>query len=734
VNDQESAAITQVSTSKLHKPLPESLTSFGAAVVGEYLYVFSGHDGEAHGFGKDLLVEHFRRIRFDDPAADWEELAMHESSQSTALVTDGKYIYRIGGLSFINVEDKQEAIFNSTAHFTRYDIEADSWTELEPLPVPRSSLDAAIVDRTIYVVGGWDLQGTNAARNAPWHETMHAFDLDDPTAGWQELPGPGYSLRAISAAAHQGKLYVLGGISPSGFLRTTSVYDPASNSWSAGPELVSDNRMTGFATSSFAVGGHLYSTGASGIVYRLSADGTAWEVADRLLFPRMFLRLLPVGEDRLLALGGTGSNIGRTALVESLKVDPNTAADDKLVSWTLPYDGRAKHSQALLLSAAKLYAFGGNASWEPHDFSESAFVDEAFVFDIGKQSVKRLPDMPLPVQSGAAILNKQTSEHETIVIAGGMNFGEAKFGAIKDLLEFDPKAESWNVLETKLPEPRAMATAVAHDDAIWIFGGSDAGHGQGLRSNVLHWWGDQSAVAPLPEVTIPHPRRSFGGALIGDEYFMIGGLGEGMQIESTVDVFDLQTRRWRTAASPTSSRVFPMVVAEDKKIYLFGGFSNADGHFAECPSLEVYDSETDQWTTVAETIPGVDASMRMFNLAGRLLFFGIDREQPQQAKFAIYDPNPTAPPVTVVATSFGGTQNTGSEATKNAKLMMRKDANKDGRLSLQELGTRMADFAKAADSDGDGLVSFEELKAKLEADEAEQQANEEDQAEADTSS
>ncbi|MEL6107300.1 MAG: DUF3386 family protein, partial [Planctomycetota bacterium] len=104
------------SNSQLHKPLPESLTSFGAAVVGEYLYVFSGHSGDAHGFGKDLLVEHFRRIKFDDPEADWEELAMHQSAQSTALVSDGTYIYRVGGLSFLN-SGEEETNFNSTDHF-----------------------------------------------------------------------------------------------------------------------------------------------------------------------------------------------------------------------------------------------------------------------------------------------------------------------------------------------------------------------------------------------------------------------------------------------------------------------------------------------------------------------------------------------------------------------------------------------------------------------------------------
>ena len=131
--------------------------------MGEYLYVFSGHSGDAHGFGKDLLVDHFRRIRFDDPTAQWEELAMHEPAQSTALVTDNEHIYRIGGLSFLNSRQDEPTNFNSTDHFARYDVKQNKWTELAPLPSPRSSLDAAILGRSIYVAGGWNLQGESSS-------------------------------------------------------------------------------------------------------------------------------------------------------------------------------------------------------------------------------------------------------------------------------------------------------------------------------------------------------------------------------------------------------------------------------------------------------------------------------------------------------------------------------------------------------------------------------------------
>ena len=159
IESKNSATVPRIA---LHKPLPESLTSFGAAVQDDYLYVFSGHSGDAHGFGADLLVKHFRRIRFDDSDAEWEELAMQPPAQSVAIVSDGRFIYRIAGLSFLNSGHEEKPNFNSTNHFAKYDPSTNEWTELSPLPEPRSSLDAAVVGRSIFVAGGWNLQGESS--------------------------------------------------------------------------------------------------------------------------------------------------------------------------------------------------------------------------------------------------------------------------------------------------------------------------------------------------------------------------------------------------------------------------------------------------------------------------------------------------------------------------------------------------------------------------------------------
>ena len=714
----DSVGQTPVSRIQLHKPLKEPLTSFGAAVQGDYLYVFGGHNGAAHGFGADLLLNHFRRIRFDDPKAEWEELAMQPPAQSVALVSDGQYIYRIAGLSFLNSGADEETKFDSTTHFARYNPETNKWTQLPSLPEPRSSLDAAVVGRSIFVAGGWNLQG-ESSRDADWHETILRFDLDNSDGGWQTLDGPGYQTRAVSVAAHNGRFFLLGGIQPKGITRKVSIYDPASGEWSEGPELRPDASSAGFATSSFATGGHLYYTGSSGVVYRLNDDENGWDVADRLMFPRMFLRLLPAGTDRLIALGGTGSATGRTGVVESIRLTEKSS-DDKTLRWSVPFTGRARHSQTLLLDGAKLYAFGGNASPNPHDFSKEAFVKEAFVFDISHQTVEQLPDLPVAMQSGAAVINTRNSEHETVVVAGGMGHIEGEFQSLTEVMEFDPTTNEWTQTAAEMPAPRAMHDAVAFEDAVWVFGGSTVGAGRTHVDTVLHWWGDDSDVSSLPGLSVPTPRRSFGAGILNGEYFMVGGLTADTGIAESVDVFDFDTRTWRQAAKPNVARVFPGVTATSDQLFLFGGFASSDGHFSPETSLEQFDSESSTWTTVAAEIPGVRPSMSLMSLSGRLLFYGIS-EDGTAAEFVLYDPAPTAEPAVVETMSFGGRRrDPAKEAKQNAKILMRKDSDKDGRLSLVELGDRMAEFFASADANTDGYVTLTEAVSAIETEQEEQ--------------
>lgn len=687
---------------QLLKPLPESLTSFGAMTQDGYLYVFSGHNGEMHSFSRDSLNPKFRRVQFDNPDAQWEELSMDAPAQSVSLVSDGRVIYRIAGLSFNNSASEPQS-FHSTNNFASYDPGTDQWTQLAPLPEGRSSLDAAILGRSIYVVGGWNLQGESSG-DAQWHESMLRFDLDDPQAGWQTLPGPGYKVRALTVAAHGDRIVALGGMTPRGFTRKVAIYDTISKIWSEGPELLADHAAAGFASSAFSLAGNLYNAGASGILYRLSPDASAWQVADHLMFPRNFLRLLPAGQDRLLAIGGTGA-VGRTAAVESLTVGPERSAFAKWLSWTV--DGLpARSGQAVCIHQGKLYSFGGTTAEESTSTSDSQPLSDACEIDLSLQTVRKLPPIPKPLKNAVAISHASTSAHGSIFVLGGV-VDEASSGNPSTVWQFDPSSDQWTEHQVAIPINLTGFAALRYDDAFWILGGS---RNKQFNESIFHWWGDESVLAPLPKVQLPTNRRDFGCGVIEQEFYLIGGVDQQGQPVSQVDVFDAKRRTWRVAASPSTTRLFPQVASNDKSLFIFGDYTSDQGQLQSALTLEAYDKSKDQWTTLSDSLPQLSADTRLLSLQGRLLFFGVAPSNPAQSQLVIYYPNLVGQTPTVSPMSFAGFTSRGAETPEQtAKNLMRKDADKDGLLSKAEIGQRMTAFFDSADKDQDGLLSHDDV-------------------------
>ena len=154
-----------------------------------------------------------------------------------------------------------------------------------------------------------------------WHDTAWSMDLSDQSAGWKPLPQPPLKRRALAVAAHDGKIYVLGGMRESGKVTTrVDVYDPKSKSWTVGPSLLGDS-MAGFGCSAFATGGRLYVSTIRGHVQRLSEDGKHWDVLGTIDPPRFFHRMLPTPSGSLLLVGGANMSIGKFTDLQRIEIE-----------------------------------------------------------------------------------------------------------------------------------------------------------------------------------------------------------------------------------------------------------------------------------------------------------------------------------------------------------------------------------------------------------------------------
>jgi N-acetylneuraminic acid mutarotase len=290
--------------------VPQGITSFGAAGIGDHVYVYGGHLGGAHHYWKEGQSNELLRLNVRE-GGKWEKLASGPRRTGTAMVSHGAKLYRIGGFEANNAES-DDAVLHSMNDAERYDPASNRWDQLPAMPVPRSSHDAAMLGDVLYVVGGWNLQ---AGRDGQFLDTMLTLDLSSEAPEWKSHSVP-FKRRAVSIAAFQGKLYVMGGMQEAGGPTTrVDVFDPASGTWSEGPSL-HGAALEGFGTTSFEIGGKLTTITHSGAIQQLAADGKSWLVGGQLKHPRFFARLLPIEGNRGIAIAGADMATGKVTATE----------------------------------------------------------------------------------------------------------------------------------------------------------------------------------------------------------------------------------------------------------------------------------------------------------------------------------------------------------------------------------------------------------------------------------
>jgi len=107
---------------------------------------------------------------------------------------------------------------------------AGTWRTLAPMPTPRTEVAVAALDGLIYVVGGFEADGSVSAK-------VEVYDpISDTWDGVAPLPAPRHHAAAV---AFIGRVFVIGGFATSFSDPRADVwsYDSASKRWSNGPHL-----------------------------------------------------------------------------------------------------------------------------------------------------------------------------------------------------------------------------------------------------------------------------------------------------------------------------------------------------------------------------------------------------------------------------------------------------------------------------------------------------------------
>ncbi|KAI6362360.1 hypothetical protein MCOR25_006235 [Pyricularia grisea] len=147
------------------------------------------------------------------------------SRGSASVGAAGDLIFLAGGMTQLIPQD-------TIASVIAYNVTANEWiTDLPDLPEPRDHAGSAVIDGTLYIVGGRAFGQNNTK------DTVFALNLDDAQAGWKtkeaRMPTP---RGGVAAAAIGNKIYTFGGEGnqaegSSGVFSETEAYDVVSDSW-----------------------------------------------------------------------------------------------------------------------------------------------------------------------------------------------------------------------------------------------------------------------------------------------------------------------------------------------------------------------------------------------------------------------------------------------------------------------------------------------------------------------
>jgi hypothetical protein len=609
----------------IHSVMSPAVTSFGAATDGSHVYVLGGYRGTPHQYSREGQSRTLSRVALGGGA--FEEIAtLPHGLQGVALVHVRGRVCAIGGNRVDNAEG-EPTVMISTRDVVCFEPSSREWSRLPPLPEGRSSHEAAVIGSTIYVAGGWRLTGD--ATTGRFHATLMALDVSADEPAWRSIPAP-FERRAVGVTALDGKLLVVGGITPDGEIsRRVDVYDPATGAFSRGPDFPVD----AFGVSVTSSGGAAFGSAADGGVHRLRLGDPEWTKVGALAFPRFFHQLVEGADGALLALGGISGmhTFGRTRIVEEVSLTPS---GERVGAVVVEAIGEAKNRQGVFLIDDFLYFFGGNKSLGQHDFEPHHFTDEGVRLHVPSLRFDRVGRYP----------EKRQTMSTLVLGARGLalgGFGHDGTAAVSHLegYVYDFEAGSFEQ-GPSLESGRTQFGLAEHEGAIYVFGGLnyDPGRGEGAFDHVTTVLRASSLEGGFEElgVRMPGPRRAFAGAVLGGRYYLVGGMKEDFQLVDDCLAFDFASQRFESISCPATARLSGELLALDGRLFLVGG-SVLDGEgMRDSRAIEAYDPETDAWSTVVAALPFETRHTRAFVYGERLLLVSTHFEEPR-LRLAVVD-------------------------------------------------------------------------------------------------
>ncbi len=345
------------------------------------------------------------------PIEQWFEIAGLPAPRASAgIASYGNWLYVIGGRDGTTAG-------NPLANVWHAQISPDGmlsrWITDQPLPIPLYLHAVAIWNDHIYVIGGWD--------NHTYHREVWRADIqaDGALGSWKqdrEYPLP---VTLHSAVAHAGRLYILGGVTPSGgqAMPLNKVYFA---------DIASDGGL----------GPWQETTSLPYDLYRAAAVGT--------------------GGKLYLSGGFDGNTVRQELLIASIK---NDGALGPWERWNMPV---SREYHTAVIHDGRLVLLGGRNGAASDGLAR---VDVAVINGDGNVAAwSTAPSLPVPLYRHSAVAVRQNGS-DTIYVLGGYSGNQARSAIYRSNVAPTPTPT-----HTPTPTPTPAPTPTATPDVANLHG------------------------------------------------------------------------------------------------------------------------------------------------------------------------------------------------------------------------------------------------------------------------
>ena len=182
-----------------------------------------------------------------------------------------------------------------------YDVKSGIWKNLAPVLSPRIFFSGAMLENSIFVIGGMDSLGK-------YTSTVERYDI--LTNKWSVSKAMSVSRCRFASTAHNGKIYAIGGLEgvDDTNLKNSAIveeYDPKTNSWTRKADMPTPRHghsIVVIGDNILVIGGYT-ENGATGVVEQYDAKSNKWTSKSNMPTPRGFFGLVAIGMPMQLRVG-----------------------------------------------------------------------------------------------------------------------------------------------------------------------------------------------------------------------------------------------------------------------------------------------------------------------------------------------------------------------------------------------------------------------------------------------